>query len=623
MSGALHASGSGRAGRRLAGAVLVAACVPANSEDASAPFPMPSRYPPIAVGDYSPADRAGAERLIDAAREALAVREYSVAQAAASQIVDQYPSAPGASEALWVLAFAAHAEGDYDEAAETAGALTAVLGDAHPAFPDAQDLRAAALFDAGDLMAAAETSLSLPEHAYTEAAAARVEAAVASLDRDQLTELAAGALGDGPKRRFGPVFAELALVTAFVDDPGPSRSYAQRASEVGATGRAARIAAAVLAGDLSGLGSAAPVIGVVLPFSGPPTNRAYAESFWEGVEVASAMASRAGVHVEVVREDNRGTRRGSARGARAVAARGAVAILGPLRDSTVLEAARAKPSRVPLFSPTARRVPEAGSVYSLGAASPLAARTLAGALAELGFANAVVLHGSGHGEVLEARAFQHAFAAVGGQVDQSIQYSSGSTTFLEPLREVEALQPELLVVLATETELELLAPQMSFMGLDTLGIQVAGTTAWSSPALMNAVAQRHTDRVIAVGPVLPGSREETRKAFRAEYENRFRKTLQDEAPAVGFDLFRIALAAYGEGVRRVGGAARGAERVAGVRGATGIFSVVDGRLEREAFPVRLFEGGVLPLDAELPELPPRGPPPRRATVLDSGSSWLP
>ncbi len=605
MIGALHANRS----RRLLGAVLLAACLPANPESVPASFPAPTSYPPVAAGDYSPADHAGAEALMNAARAALAAREYAVARKAAGQVAQEYPSAPGTSEALWVLALAAQAEGDHGEAAERAGALALVLGADHPAFPEVQDLRAESLFDSGDLLAAAETSLGLPGDAYADAAAARVEAAVATLDRDELARLAAGAVGGQPERRFAPVFAELALVTAFAGDSGTSRAYARRAREAGAEGRAARMSAAVLSGDLSGLGPAAPVIGVVLPFSGPPNNRAYAESFWEGVEVASAMAQRTGVRVEVVREDNRGTRLGSARGVRAVASRGAVAILGPLRDSTVFEAAQAKPSRVPLFSPTARRVPEAAGVYSLGAASPLAARTLAGALAELGYASAALLHGSGYGETLEARVFRRAFATAGGRVERSVQYPSGVTTFIEPLGEVAALLPELLVVLATAAELELLAPQMSFMGLDTLGIQVAGTAAWSSPGVMNAVAQRHTDRVIAVSPSPPGSREETREAFRAEYENRFRKTLQSEVPAVGFDLFRIALAAYGEGIRRVGAAAGGAERVTRLRGATGIFSVVDGRLEREAFPVRIFEGALLPLDAVLPELPPRVPPP--------------
>lgn len=594
--------------RRVGSVALLAACASATSGGAPDSVPASSRYPSVSAGEYSPEYRAAAERLMEAARAALASGAYPAARAAAGRVVDEHPAAPGASEALWIIAFAARAEGGHHQAAETAGALADLLGPGHPAFAEVQSLRAESLFDAGDLMAAAQAWLALAEDVYADGAAARVEEAVTGLDRDQLARLADEAATGRPDPRFAPVFAELALATAFADDPGPSRRYAERAREAGARGRAGRIAAAVLSGDLSELGPAAPVIGVVLPFSGPPTNRAYADAFWEGVDVASAMASRAGARVEVVREDGRGTRRGSARGVRTVAARGAVAILGPLRDSTVLEAARAKPSRVPLFSPTARRVPEAAGVYSLGAASPLAARTLAGALAELGYASAVVLHGSGHGETLEARAFQRAFAASGGRVRHSVQYPSGATTFLDPLGEVEALQPELLVALATEAELELLAPQMSFMGLDTLGIQVAGTMAWSSPRLMNAVARRHTDRVIAVSPVPPGGADETREAFRAEYEARFRKTLQDETPAVGFDLFRVAMAAYGEGIRRAGGAARGAERVTSVRGATGIFSVVDGRLEREAFPVRIFEGALLPVDAELPELPPRIPP---------------
>ncbi len=615
------------AGRRVAtvprpfkgvlAAALWAACIPAGPEDASAPFPIPSSYPPIESGGYSPADHASADRLLVAAREALVARQYAAALAAAVQVEDRHATVPGSSEALWIVAFAARGESRHAEAAETAGALADLLGEDHPAFPEVQDFRAGALFDAGAFLAAAEATLQLPERAYTEASAARLEAAVGRLGRDDLRRLAAAAPDGVPGERFAPVLAELALATAYAYDAEAARAYAEQARRAGASGRAARIAAAVLDGDVSALGVAAPLIGVVLPITGSPANRAYAESFLEGVELASAAARRSGVRVDVAVEDNRGTARGSARSVRTLATKDAVAILGPLRDENVSEAARAKPGRVPLFSPTAQRVSAADGVYSLGAASPLAARTLARSLAGLGHATAVVLHGSGHGEVLEARAFADAFAEAGGVVERHVEYPSGATTFLEPLAEVEPLAPELLVVLSSPTDLELLAPQMSFMGLDTLGIQVAGTSAWTSPEVTSSVAQRHTDRVIAVSstpPAEPGGSSEPAAAFRAAYEDRFRKTLQSGVPAVAFDLFRMALAAHGEGRTRPGGAAVGVESMRRFRGVTGTFSVVDGRLEREAFPVRIFQGEFLAVDAELPEDERRRTPPPRTRV---------
>lgn len=596
----------------LAWAALWAACAPAGSGDPPPPVAVQRGYPPIEAAGPSSADQAGAEQLLSAAREALEFEDYAAAGSAAGQVVERHAGTPGSSEALWIAAVSAHRQGRHAEAAATAADLAALLEPRHPAFAAAVDLGAEALFESDRFLAAAEATLRLPATAYTDAAAARLDAAVSRLDRDELARLAAAASeAAAPDDRLAPVLAQLALASATTADTAAARAYAERARRAGASGRAARVAAAVLEGDLSALGPP-PVIGAVLPVTGSPAARAYAQAFLEGVEVASSSSRRAGMPVTVAVEDNRGTARGTARGVRALASRNAVAILGPLRDENVSEAARVKPAGMPLFSPTAQRVPGSGSVYSAGAASPLAARTLAETLAGLGHATAVVLHGSGHGETLEAGVFAGAFAEAGGRVAQHVEYPSGATTFLEPLAEVESLAPQLLVVLSSPEDLELLAPQMSFMGFDTLGIQVAGTLAWTSPNVTRSVARRHLDRVIAVSPFSPGEPAvagESGAAFRAAYESRFRKTLQSDVPAVGFDLFRMALAAFADGRASRGGAARGAERLLRFQGVTGTFSVVDGRLEREAFPVRVFAGELLPLDAELPEDERRPPPP--------------
>ena len=601
-------------GRRagLAAVLLVAACVPAGTGDPPSPGAALRTFPPIEADGSVSADQAGATRLLTAARDALAAEDYAAAQAAAGQVAERHAAAPGSSEALWIVAVSARSRGRPAEAVAPAAELAALLGPQHPMFAKALELSAEALFDSGRFLAAAEATLRLPAPAYGDAAAARLDAAVSRLARDELARLASAASADAPPDdRLAPVLAQLALLSAYAADTAAARAYAESARQAGASGRAARLAAAVLDGDASALGPA-PVIGAVLPVTGSPGNRAYAQAFLEGVEVASAAARRTGLPVTVAVEDNRGTARGTARGVRALVARNAVAILGPLRDENVSEAARVKPSGVPLFSPTAQRVPESVLAYSAGAASPLAARTLAETLARLGHDTAVVLHGSGHGETLEARVFASSFAEAGGQVAQHVEYSSGATTFLEPLAEVESLAPRLLVALSLPEDLELLAPQMSFMGFDTLGIQIAGTMAWASPAVMRSVAPRHLDRVIAVSPfppAEPGAAGESAAAFRAAYESRFRKSLQGDVPAVGFDLFRMALAAYGGGVASRSGTARGAERLRRFRGVTGTFSVVDGRLEREAFPVLVYAGELLRVDTELPEDERRKPPP--------------
>ena len=348
----------------------------------------------------------------------------------------------------------------------------------------------------------------------------------------------------------------------------------------------------------------APVIGLLLPLTGSPSNREYARLFMEGVEVAAELAGEAGWGVEVVVQDNRGTPAGSERGAETLVSRGATAILGPLTAENMVAATRAARAGVAFLSPTARRVPFGRrGVFSMGAGDPGAGRALAGALRAVGYRAAVVVHPRSPGEMLEAGAFEGAFAALGGAVTRRIRYEPGTTTFDVELGEVERIVPPVLVVAAPAADVELLAPQIAFFGLDTLDIQVAGTAAWTTPAVLESVAWRHTDSVIAVSSSDPLAVYDQATAFVQAYERHFRRTLASPIPAAGFDLFQMALAAYGDGVRTSRGTVASLDRLDGFRGATGTYSQVDGRVEREFFPVTILEGRLLPFDSVRAEPP--------------------
>ncbi|MCY4400195.1 MAG: ABC transporter substrate-binding protein [Gemmatimonadetes bacterium] len=355
-----------------------------------------------------------------------------------------------------------------------------------------------------------------------------------------------------------------------------------------------------------------PVIGVVLPVSGSPSNREYPRLFMEGVEIAADLARRAGLDVELLVEDNRGTASGTVRGVSALVSRGAVAILGPLAADNVGVAVRNAPGSVPFFSPTARYLPVGRrGVYSLGAGDPGAGLALAEAVADLGYRDAVVIHPRSAGERLEAVAFQEAFAAGGGVVRRRIPYQPGITTFEEPLTEVMLLAPSLLVIMAPPGDVELLAPQIAFFGLDELGVQVAGTAAWTTPSVIEAVARRHTDGVVAVSTVPPGAVREPPAEFVDEYERRFRRSLHSTIPAAGFDLLRMAVGAYGQAARTSGDMITALERLHRFEGVTGTYSFSGGRLTREFHPVRIFDGNLYPADADWISIPPPGHPAAR------------
>lgn len=485
----------------------------------------------------------------------------------------------------WALGCAAGAVPMRDSGPPFSGDHAASLAPAESR--DTVDEPAETLFRASRYREAARAFLALPPGDRTARATERVAAAVSRLGRHAVEELA-GMADSGYVRfrdpRFGAVAAELALRFALSGEAEASQRYAAQARAAGADALHAQVAP--------------PVVGVVLPLTGRPRDQEYADLFLEGVQVGVALARRGGLAVELVVEDGRGTAYGSAQAASALAARGVAAVLGPLAGDNLTAVADVLPDDVPLFSPIARLLPPGRlGVHSLAAGGPSAARTLAAALSGLGYVDALVVHSRSPARSMEAAAFLDEFAGAGGFA-RRIAYEPGTTTFEEPLREAGLMAPELLVVLAPPEDLLLLAPQISFFELDDTDIQVAGTAGWTDPRVLEEVDRRHTDHVVAVSAVPPGSTSERSAEFTAAYEDHLQKALRSPVPAAGFDLLRIALATWAERARTGAGPAAALAGLHRFEGATGAYSAAGGSLTKEFFPVRLLDGAVHPLEPQ-------------------------
>lgn len=347
------------------------------------------------------------------------------------------------------------------------------------------------------------------------------------------------------------------------------------------------------------------LIGAVLPVSGSPSNRRYARLFIEGLEVGVLLARRNGVDVEVLIEDNLGTASGSARGVDALLDRGVLAIIGPLDAENVRAAAGAAPRDLAFFSPTASQLPYGRmGVYSLAAGDPEAGRTLAQTLWDLGYADAVIVHPRSSRESVEMDAFQRAFLSLGGFVGRRIRYPSGTTTFGDYLTQAKSPEPSVLVVAAPPADLELLAPQIAFFGLDEMELQIAGTAGWTDPLVVDGVARRHTDSVIAVSTTPPGEVRQPPPEFVEAYEALFRRSLNSMVPAAGYDLLRMALDAHRAGARNPRDVMATLERLDLFEGVTGTYSfTADGRLTRRYYPVRILQGALHPLNGDSTLIP--------------------
>jgi len=155
-----------------------------------------------------------------------------------------------------------------------------------------------------------------------------------------------------------------------------------------------------------------------------------------------------------------------------------------------------------------------------------------------------------------------------------------------------------------------LAPQLTFYGLDTLGIRVLGTAGWAEEEVLRGVSRRHTDGVVVATPYRAGENPPGHAGFVAAYESRFRRSVRDAVPALGWDAASLLLLALRSGARTPNEVARALSDVRGFPGATGVLSMEDGRIVREHYLVCLQDGRPLPLAADRAARPaPRAQPP--------------
>ena len=393
------------------------------------------------------------------------------------------------------------------------------------------------------------------------------------------------------------------------------------------------------------------MVGAVLPRTGSPVLVRYADWLLEGIELAVSEAERRqGRPIDlVVVDDEGGTRTREA--VAELERRGAVAIIGPLLAQQLPEAAGARVnSQLVLLSPTAPETPGyLPQVYSVSAGHTRGAQELGRYASELGLPQAAILHLNTNEYRRKARAFAVEYEARGGVVQTTMPYDSGTTTFGPHLRSIlqsvspalvsagdsavgggfgtlgspvggdtalaaSGMQPFALFVAAPGQDVPQIAPQVSFYGLDSAGVQVLGGEAWAAASVRRVVPARDLEGVISASP-FPADRQAdvADPTFVDLYESTYRRSLGNPLPALGYDAAHLLLQALPSRRLTPGAVARRFELLAGIRGATGLFSVRGGALIRTPFLVMIENGMLVPAPAaweyELPvPVPPKEEP---------------
>lgn len=554
--------------------------------------PQRPSLPPIESGPVSHAAEAAAAILLRDARNALSARDYELARSTARRVVREFPSAPGSSEVLQILAEAALVLDSPTEADSAASAFLTLLSPDHARRGELILLVGKARSAMGDLIGATEALLELPAGATGRIADESLELVrthAPALPEGDIERLLASAHPDQPLR--APLVLELALAEYFRGNLEEAGRMAEGALSAGARGRDARMAQGLIQGDVESILGRPPILGALLPQGGSPTLQQYAELIAEGIEVAVAtIRERSQQPVDLWVMDDRGYPAAGAAGVSNLESMGAMAIVGPLLDRSVETVASARTRGIPLVSPTVRSIPpDLDGVYSLSTVDPGAARILARYAWSDGLRSVVILHPDRPEHVEEASVFETEFRAQGGIVLSRIGYLPGSTSFEPFLREVEALLPDALVLPLPPEDIEILAPQVTFYGIDTLGVQILGTEGWTSEMVRAEVISRHTDGVVATTPQPPGVELPAYRLFLERYEALHRKTLRSRIPSLGYDAAALILEAAGRGARNPQDLRQALESIREYPGATGSLSVEDGRIVRVQHLVR-FRG---------------------------------
>ncbi len=560
--------------------------------EAPPPEPAALEGPALAEGptDEDDARMRAAARLVADARAALEAGDPAEALDRLAEIEAEYAAVPGTLEARWLEA---RAHRDLEAWEEADAAIDHFLSRG-PATAEERyrglllrsEVRIAGGMEGG-VEALFQVPVDAPESVLEPAEALAVETA-GTMSLRVLQDL----LDEAPQHaRLYPAFqVELATRRALMGNMERSRELATQALALSPGAEVSERARNLAEGRVEALDLELVSLGALLSEGGPPSLRNLSREIRDGIEVALAQAEGEGLPVRFQVVDDGASPTEVARLVRRLEDEGTGAMLGPLDERGLQAAADARQGTIPLISPTARTLPSGRNhVFSLSGVDPAAARALAGLARDAGVGEVVIVHPRTPEMEEESDNFREAFRELGGVVRRTLVYPPGTTNFAEPFEEVVRLAPQGLVLLLPPDQVELVAPQVAYFGVDDLEqITILGNDAWSTPAVLEAVNPRHTNGVLTVssgdgtGGFGPGW-----DTFVERYEEHFQRTLRSPLPALGYDAARLLMHASREGGGSPEATAEALHRIRDFPGATGLISVVDGRIQRSYTPVRL------------------------------------
>jgi hypothetical protein len=534
---------------------------------------------------------AEAERILDEARNYLASGDHEAARNASREIVLRYPGAPGSGEALAILARASLLLGDSAEAYGASSQYLDLVGPDHPSFPAAAILNSRASVFEGGPETAIRGLFLVPRTASPEEiaeGAALLRDLMREVDPEELPAMAEEAPSPHPYR--GILATEIAVTLFLRGDTTEAQEWARIALLEELSPHDEGLSMGVLAEDLGDLLGEVVFLGAILPRSGvSPGLAEYSEWVLEGVQVAVEQYQtelRRPIQLEIL--DHEGDFDRSRALVEHLESMGAFGAVGPLTLDFLAEASSARRQTLPMVSPFSTITPDgADGVFTLSGPDPGGSEVVARYAWDLGLERVVVVRPATENARVDAEAFSAVFRDLGGFVPREVVYDSGATFFQAEFEQVGSILPDGLFLPISPRDVQLLAPQFTYYGLDTLGIQVLGTTGWTEDAVLMEVDPRHTDGVIASTTRISQDETESYQEFRIRYEELFQKTLRSMVPAYGYDAASLLLHTLHSEPRTNQEVVTALGEVEDFPGATGHFSLRDSQVVRIPQLVRI------------------------------------
>jgi len=573
----------------------------------------------VAPGAITRADQAEAVRLLRSAQDSFEARRFLEVLRLTEELTARFPASDVSGDALLLGARAELELGSNDRADELAERYLALLPPGDPRAPSVRMFQVEAV--AGDPARELDRLLRLDSAATGEQIALAeplARAAADSLSPDELEAVLTGVPEPGVLAHI--VWARHAVTLLERGDTTGASVAASAAIEGGASERELELAEGVLRGELPPERRRLTTfsIATVLPVGGPPGLAEFARLVGEGVEVAAATVLGEPYEVTVVPFDDLGDVATGASYVSQLEAEGVAGVVGFLEDEGLIAAGLARRQALPIVSPTARTAATAGEgVYSLEGPDPQAAQTLARYAASRALQRVAIVLPQTPAALEEADAFQAEATRLGVPIVGRFTYLPQATSFEsqiigaqnalrateiaalglgpEDTLRVEVLEPVGVFLPIPPEDVEFIAPQIAHFALDTLAIELLGTSGWTDPQVVAALDPIYLEDVVATATVGTGPNAPGALRFREAYEAYFQRTLVSATPAIGYDATLLLLEALRAGRLAPAEVRASFQELGEVEGATGVFSVTNDRVVRRTELVRIDNRRLVPI----------------------------